>query len=613
MLLNTLLETLPDWFKRNEFVNETRTYLNEHPPEDEVWDTLELDQEENPYVRLTHELICWSTSDEERPAEWRLRVFRHRHEMLRALLHHKKRLADRYESGKNLLTNDIEFYSGFTEALEFRTGFGFDEERPWWGPGDPLVNLERIERHRGDTSALEDEGFVRVPHDIYVERVRHRVIRHLLLSAVHTNTTELDLAARMLVLYATHQSTWPKKGSLFQIVSAHKGALLSECQEALTRQHPRLPMKPFYSLPRESNNISTFFVSRSPEAELAVNEDTGVIRSSLEGALSRVVKAKSGQQQLLFFDRDLVARDDRDKADMFVALELDEDRPNVLDALMIAIEKLNIDSNVFEHLPRVCAGVFAAAHRDRRLSFDWDGTFWDTDSGYRLCRIIGFNPENKRHRKRVQDALHLLETLVLHRQIKGRDEKGRKIDMKWSGPLIEPRKAKLELSIEDREGMSEHHSFRSWSIAKALWEMTLPEKDGGTPSFMLIDERAFGLDERSSLPFNLYWTIINRAYMGAYTSVRDDRVMDDGIFKPRLGTLYDWAGMESRRVRVKRLKKRFREALDLMVEQGLLLFWECDELDESRSTAFDSLREARVTVQFSPEQMQHFPRTALME
>ena len=609
-MLETLLETLPDWFKRNQLVNETRAYLSEHPAEDEVWVSAAAPGDQNEYVRLTHELMGWN-GVAQRPAEWRVRVFRHRHEMLRALLHNKKRLADRYELGKNLLTNDIEFYSGFTEALEFRSGFGFDAEQPWWGPGDPLVNLERIERLKADPGALEDEGFVPVPRDIYVERVRHRLIRHLLLGAVHDGTSELDLAARMLVLYATHQSTWPRHGSLRHIVSAHKGALLSECQEALTRQHPRLPMKPFYSLPRESNNISTFFVSRAPSEELEVNEDTGVIRSSLERAMSRVVRDKQGSQQLLFFDRDLVARANSNKGDMFVALELDEERPNVLDALMVAIEKLNIDSNVFEHLPRVCAGVFAAAHRDRRMSFDWDGTFWDTDSGYRLCRIIGFSPDNKRHRKRVQDALRLLEALVLHRQIKGRDEKGRKIDMKWSGPLIEPRKAKLELSIEDREGMSEHHTFRSWSISKGLWEMTLPEKDGGTPSFMLIDERAFNLDDRSSLPFNLYWTLINRAYMGAYTSVHDDRVTDNGVFKPRLGTLYDWAGMDSRRIRVKRLKKRFREALDLMVEQGLLLLWTCPQLDEARATSFDALRDSRVTVQFSPEQMQHFPRAAL--
>ena len=32
-----------------------------------------------------------------------------------------------------------------------------------------------------------------------------------------------------------------------------------------------------------------------------------------------------------------------------------------------------------------------------------------------------------------------------------------------------------------------------------------------------LDERAFELDDSSSTPFNLYWTLVNRAYMSHYT------------------------------------------------------------------------------------------------
>ena len=141
--------------------------------------------------------------------------------------------------------------------------------------------------------------------------------------------------------------------------------------------------------------------------------------------------------------------------------------------------------------------------------------------------------------------------------------------------------------------------------------MTLPEDEGGSPSFMLLDERAFALDDRSSLPFNIYWTLVNRAYMGAYTSVPEDRVQPDGTFSPRLWTLHDWAGMENTYIKVKRIKQRFTEALDLMVEHGLLLSWQCDVLSESRQSTLEDLKTARVQVRFSEEQLDNFPDTIM--
>ena len=449
--------------------------------------------------------------------------------------------------------------------------------------------------------ALRQAGFVQIPRLTYLERGAHSGHPPDLADAGTEQTLD---AAAMLALYTASRSERVEIGALTEKLRQMLNVAMLGCLE---RQGTAVPMKPLYSLPREANNIQAFLVSRAEELE--VDEEESVIRGPLKNARVKVAKSSSGQQQLLFFDRDLVVKDSGAR-DTFVSVRLEDQHTGALDALIKAIEQLDIDPNVLEHLPRVCAGIFSAAQRDRRLKFNWPGTFWDTEAGSRLCRICGFDPENKRHRKRIQDVRKVLETIILHREVRGRDASGRTADIAWSGPLIEARKAELTLRVEHREGMSEHHTFQSWSIARELWEMVLPETDGGTPAFMVIDQRAFQLSERTSRPFNLYWTLINRAYMGSYTSVEADRVSGEGRFCPKLGTLYNWSGLEASYQRPSRLKRFFRETLELMVQHGLLREWSCEALDSGARVTSDELRDTRVEVVFSSKQLDSL-RTSL--
>ena len=607
MMLDFISKDLPDWFKRSTLLLRTRVVLGELDDEapGETLRQLISQGLSDDHDQLVVDFLTYGDLLSADNEDWVSKVLMHRKTLLKMLSHAHHRLDVRYEEGKKYVAENVEFFSGWESLVNEATDYQLNENKPWWRSGDPLLNFSEILTHGKDVKALKSSGFRRIDQSVYVERIRHTMMRHLLADLDH-RPVELYLAARVLVVYAMEQRLWKKVG-LRTLIKNHTTVLLSKCQEALARQHALLPMKPLYSLPREANNISKFFVSRAED--LVLEDKKSIVRGTLKRSGVKVVTDQGGQRTL-FFDADLVTKRSG-KQDAYISLELATPQADILGALMKAIEQFNVEPGVFEHLPRVCAGMFAAAHRDRKLQFNYPGTFWDTESGNRLCRIIGFNPDNGRHRKRVQDARLLLQNFFLHREVKGRDEQGRKIELKWSGPIIEARRAKLELSIDKREGMSDHHVFQSFSISKELWEMTLPEDEGGSPSFMLLDERAFALDDRSSLPFNIYWTLVNRAYMGAYTSVPEDRVQPDGTFSPRLWTLHDWAGMENTYIKVKRIKQRFTEALDLMVEHGLLLSWQCDVLSEIRQSTLEDLKTARVQVRFSEEQLDNFPDTIM--
>jgi len=602
-MLESLFDDIPDWFDRAKLLKATRSMLAEHMPDAAFWSDRDAKPEDK-HEQLVLAIMRYGDLLDADP-DWVVKALEYRYALLRLLSHAHHKLDARYEAARKHVAEHVEFYSGWDSLVHQAGEFQLGQSKPWWRSGDPLLNFSEILTHGQDARALKSQGFRRIDLSVYIERVRHTMMRHLLADIEH-RPVNLYLAERLMVLYAMEKRLWKKVG-LKTLVKNHTTVLISKCQEALARQHALLPMKPLYSLPREANNISKFFVSRADD--LDANADKSIIRGPIDKAGVKMVTEQTGQRAL-FFDKDLVAKKSG-AVDSYISLEVAGPQTDILGALMRAIEQFDVDPNVFEHLPRVCAGMFAAAHRDRKLQFNYPGTFWDTESGYRLCRIIGFNPDNARHRRRVQDARTLLQNFFLHRQVKGRDEQGRRVELKWSGPIIETRRARLELTMDQRERLSEHHVFQSFSISKELWEMTLPEDEGGSPSFMLLDERAFGLDDRSSLPFNIYWTLVNRAYMGAYTNVQDDRVQPDGTFSPRLWVLHDWAGMENTYIKVKRVKKRFRDAFDLMVEHGLLLSWQCQTLDASHDTTLEELKQARVTVRFSEEQLENFPDSVL--
>ncbi len=145
--------------------------------------------------------------------------------------------------------------------------------------------------------------------------------------------------------------------------------------------------------------------------------------------------------------------------------------------------------------------------------------------------------------------------------------------------------------------MSLHYTFKAWSIAKVLWDMVTPKESGGTPSYMSLDERAFRLDDRSSIPFNIYWTLINRAYM--------DRLAADGSLTISIKVIYEWSGLEGRFGRPHALSKKLRECFDLMVEHGLLRTWRCDAImPDSSGLLFEDLLEETIVITFGQAQLE---------
>ena len=490
------------------------------------------------------------------------------------------------------IIENMDYFVGWDYLCLTSEEYQLQEPAPWWHPSGSFFQYEEMRKSLTTSRQLIEAGFIQLDREAYLQRVREPVIFNLIQKGDY-----LKRIVTFLALYSAPARKLTKDGAAW--VEHTLDDIRRELARELTRRDfTAVPMKPLYSLPRESNNIRQFFITK--ESNLTVDATKQIARSGLPRACAKFIDDPAGQQAL-FFDTHLVNKASGE-ADSFVSVKLETPQTNVLGALTQAIEQLNVDAAVFEHLPRIVAGMFAAAHRDRMLFGTAPGTFWDTQSGKRLCKIVGFNPENYKHRQRIQHVCKLLESLILHRSTSNFDDKGRKITIKHRGPLVELRQAEIELQIENREGLSEKHTFQSWSIDDALWQMTLFKEQGGAPAFMMLDDRAFKLDERSSVAFNIYWTLVNRAY--------NDRVAGTGDFELNLWTLYDWSGLEQTSPRVDRLKDAFNSALDRMVEIGLLVDWRCEPLRRKGSTTMESLRQARLGVTFAQTQLRMLPKIA---
>lgn len=509
---------------------------------------------------------------------------------------------ERRERAMTVLTEHVDALSGWTDVLLAGEEYQLGGELAWWHPSQPFFQSEELRKTLKSKKQHEEAGFLRLARDVYAERVREPVLFHL----INTGAPLRDVVY-MVALYTAPWSVFSADPVAW--VEHSLTDVRRELNSELNRSdYAAVPMKPLYSLPRESNNLRLFYITRTEE--LDVNVERRLVVAPGEHA-RMAWREDAGKQFALFYDRSMVKKSsgepdsymtvplDVPDASSSVALQVEEH--DILGALTHAIEKLGVDVQVFEHVPRVCAGMFAAAHRDRGLFGTQSGTFWDTESGRRLCKIVGFNPDNHRHRQRVQAVRSLLETIVLNRGVTQIDDEGKRITLKRSGPLIEMRAASLEIEVEQREGITRKNTFQSWSIDDLLWQMTLPKRAGGSPAFMLIDDRAFQLDDRSSVAFNIYWTLVNRAY--------NDRVATDGRFEVKLSTLYEWSGLESPSVRADRLRETFRQALDRMVQVGLLRDWTCPELADRASSSRQDTLDARLSVMFSSNQLSTLPKT----
>jgi len=118
---------------------------------------------------------------------------------------------------------------------------------------------------------------------------------------------------------------------------------------------------------------------------------------------------------------------------------------------------------------------------------------------------------------------------------------------------------------------------------------------------MAVRSRCFVLASRPSVSFNSYCALVNRAYNG--------RVASAGRFEVKLSTLYEWSGLESPSVRADRLRETFRQALDRMVQVGLLRDWTCPELADRASSSRQDTLDARLSVMFSSNQLSTLPKT----
>lgn len=516
--------------------------------------------------------------------------------LLQLLAHSKKSQQERQRLGVAHIIEHIEFYSGWSRLCEDKAEYQLAEDEAWWRPGNLFEN-EKLRQELRSEKQLLAHGFFKLAQESYRMRIKDDVIQTLLLDP--TRYTLLKLAA-LVSLYTEEKARALK---INQVMSE----LMTGWNYRSQRSHTAIPMKPLYSLPVEANNIKHFYLSRSEEL---TKQPGGTVSGPLPRARVKVYRNEQQPEraQMALFDTDLVLKSSG-QPDSFITLDFERYGPDAVQTLVSAMRQFDVEASVFEHLPRIVAGMFTAAHLDKRLQLGHSGSFWDTESGYRLCQLVGFNPDNHKHRKRVQDARELLTQFVLHREILTKMVKqgsSQRTSVSWSGVLLQPLKEHITLRIEDRYGLSEKHTFQSWLLASELWHMTQLEEDGGTPAFMLIDRRAFELDERSSVPFNIYWTLVNRAHIAGHD-------MDSlEPFSLKFATLYKWAALEhGSSPRMGRLAETIRLALNLMVEQGLLIRWFCEDLEEPQegNLNFKEIQEkARLEVVFSKRDSFDYPQ-----
>lgn len=460
--------------------------------------------------------------------------------------------------------------------------YQFESEQPWWRDGRFFANNEDAVETllaRGDMRTLKKYDFIQVTQQQYRQRLRPN-----LLSQLFSQGQGLELASIIHFYTGTLRNAENHRKQVAKLVSK-----LIETLPSQDGGYASIPMFPLYSLPRETRNVYRLSVERFDE------EPEGKVLRSGSGR----AKLSPNEDDLLFFDKNLIFKESG-HADQYMSVELDNPDHSVLRALISAIEKLELQPEVMEHVPRIVAGIFQAAWRDRNKPFTHAGAFWETESGRRICDLVGFDPDNHRHRARVQQALFILSKLILHRELVYPGRKKKKVQ--WSGPIIQKLQDKIEIREEDKEGVTSQQTFQEWLVAVELWELVQPSDPDNSPLFMLIDQRAFRLDASDSSPFNLYWTLINRAYM-------DRTIARDGSYSVTLSVLLEWSGIEhdSRKTKSSRLRAYLRNILARFVQVGLINRWDCEALEDGATGGLTAMKNAQIIFWFDNEQIDNFP------
>lgn len=571
-----LLETI----ERNKLINHMRSMCHKTPPDSPVWE----EEHDDPVRAVCAQIMNWGLGD--LPESLRLIHRTHRHVCLQKMVRKNSRLAKRRGLALGLVDEYALYFGGWDRLCSLARDYQLDKSMPWFAPVSVLQIMRDVRQAQGSTAQLEACGYVQLDQTEYRFRIRDAVVATEL-SRADATLFELRWFAYTLALFTSNAAHLQRTPDAATQIATEE---LSMLRQTMVRRFEkatflRVPMA-LYQLNRHRRVLSSVYLTCKKPEEFESIESDGQAEITLPERGVRVIQKSSrkqpGQRQLAMFVDDMTLESERYRS--FFSVPLQEVPGDPIASLIATIKEYPIGKQKhLEHLPRVVAGIFAAAHRDRAMNLRYDlvadGVFWDTDSGKRLCQLIGFNPNNHKHLARITSVRALLEKFTLHRQFQQLDETGTWVSLNVSSPIIQPTATELNLSVTTIEGLSSRHTWKAWRIEEALWKSTLDEKQGGAPAFMLIDERAFRLD--SPAAFNLYWTLINRAYFALRGSARAGADVKDAEFRERIGVLYDWSGMERAKSRVQRERVQLAEALDEMQRHQLIESWSCDALDTS--------------------------------
>ena len=574
---------------------------------DEAWPRQEADDLLNPHEVLVHSYMMHGLEDQ--PDSVRIPLLEHRREFLALLSKRQQTNAARRDFAITFVARHVDLHLGWLQILVDASHYQLGVGQPWYRmDGELLFNERERARLGADARALAEAGFEQISAEQYRQIIKPEVLEELL----QTGDALVPDAAIILLFTANRQEREMCKTNTLRLVSR----LVKQSKRVISgHQYASIPMRPLFSMPREMHNVSQLTKHArklSKSAQKARSKGKRVVSAPTIEEESTVLlvpqsehvrAAVQDQQQLLLYDhRVITERDGQHKGapSRFLRVPLDSKHTSPVDAIIATLGSVGIEPKDFEHVPRVLAGMFMAARRDRGRPFIREGEFWDTEAGARLARIIGFDEKNWRHTNTIQAVRRLMQSVEMHRRVELRTREGKRQRVDWTGPLIAAQRSKIDISEECREGFTLRATFHAFAIAQPLWEMVLREEEGGTPAFMALDARAFQLDRTCSVPFNIYWTIVNRAYMSNYS---DKPLPKNGAFEMKMQVLYEHSGLENKYPHNKHLYQKLISSLDRMVECGLLRSWECPELS-ARPKQRASVLGATLKVVFAPRQLE---------
>jgi len=528
----------------------------------------------------------------------------------------KKKADERLREARKHVLGHIELYTSWHALLDDPSdptarAYQLHGDGAWWKPSEDLTWLEHelpedlaaaAARGEGAVGHMASRGYQWVDQSTWQKRVKDALVFGL--ATVNDSERVAEVVRWIVVLTAPRFKLSPEMWPELELGPKLLGAELRTLYMGITRRKMvSIPRKPLAVLPMEVDNMSRFASGIFPPATPDPGDERSLgVANSGKGARLRLTGG--AEPALLLTDRSLVKKA---TPDTFIKIPLSAGAPteDPVGALVHSLAGFSELGRIqradhLAHIPRVVAGVFMLAHRDALGPGDTvaPGEFLDTGSAHRLTRAIGLDATDRRARERVAMVRHWLTQIQLVREVV-EVVGGRRIKTHWMGPVLtelsdryrigEDLDAPLAPTGAGGEGQSGkkapeelrfvREELMPFRLAPVLWRMS--EHDSGTSEFMLLDHRAFELDDAfassTSAPFNLYWTIVQRAYMAPAAHDPADRMVD-GTFGVMAKTLFRLSGIEDVHHGAKRGRAYDKLALylDLMIDKGLIADWSCD-------------------------------------